>query len=312
MLTLRALWAFTRERFPLSSHLPMVGVFALANVAAVIDLQRPASLAAGRFAAAATLALSYFFRLRCLDELKDEAFDRRQNPQRPLPRGLVSRRLLELSVLAALVLELVLALGLFGTAGALLVAVAQAFSLLMYREFFVGSWLRLHLTTYAVTHTLSAALLGAAVALLYARIDPRLLAPALWALPLFNWWVFNLFEFARKTWASEEEHPGVDSYSRRFGIGGAVLLAWSQIAGALLFAGLHPHAFERPWSLPVHAIGVLLPLAGGLALVWRRSAGAAAIYRRLVSVYLIVFYAALAAEHLAGALPRLAAAPVLG
>jgi len=98
------------------------------------------------------------------------------------------------------------------------------FTLMMRMEFFVGDWLRPRLELYAITHTFSATLLGM---LIHAVTTGRQIALAEGAFLLFalgNWFVFNVFEFGRKTFAHEAERAGVDSYSARLNPAGAVAL----------------------------------------------------------------------------------------
>jgi len=95
---------------------------------------------------------------------------------------------------------------------------------MMRMEFFVGDWLRPRLELYAITHTFSATLLGM---LIHAVTTGRQIALAEGAFLLFalgNWFVFNVFEFGRKTFAHEAERAGVDSYSARLNPAGAVAL----------------------------------------------------------------------------------------
>jgi 4-hydroxybenzoate polyprenyltransferase len=291
---------FARERFPLSQYIPMVGVYAFGNAALVSDLAPDAAFSPVRFALAWPLALLYFFRLRAFDELKDHAFDLQHNPDRPLARGLVTRHDLGTWIAFAFVAEWALAFALAGPSGLLIHGIAQAYSLLMFREFFIGRWLRPHLTTYAVTHTLSAALLGASVGLLYTEGPVALDGRALLVL-LFNWCLFNLFEFARKTWAPAEERPHVESYSLNFGVPGAVLLSLSQVAGGLALIELHPDAHLGGWPVIVHGALAAAVIAASVALVIARSPRAASIFRAVVSAYLVLFYATLAADHAARA-----------
>lgn len=295
----RALWRFCRERFPLSSHVPLVAVFTLGNVALVGDAGQGARLAPARFAAVWAIGLLYFFRLRCFDELKDHEIDARINPDRPLARGLVTRRQLATAAVIALALEIRLGVALGRGTGLAVLGVAQAYSLLMLREFFLGAALRPRITAYAVTHTFSAALLGAALGILHADVNRHALEPRTIVALVSNWCLFNLFEFARKTWAPDEERQDVDSYSRRFGLPGAVLLALFQVVGGLVLASVHPRALAARSAALAAAGCALLPLAGGLLVIERRSARAAAIYRALVSIDLVLFYAGLAAVHLA-------------
>lgn len=294
------LFQFARERFPLSSYIPMVGVYAFGNAALVSDFGPSMPFSAARFALIWPLSLLYFFRLRCFDEIKDLSFDLAHNPERPLARGLVSKRDLATWIVLAFAAESAIAFALAGPRGLLIHGVAQAYSLLMYREFFIGRFLRPHLTTYAVTHTLSAALLGGSVGLLYTRVPVALDGRAVLVL-LFNWCLFNLFEFARKTWAPSEERPHVESYSLNFGVPGAVGLSLSQIAGGLVLIALHPDARLSGWPVIVHALLAAGVLGASLTLVVVKSPRAAATFRAVVSAYLVLFYATLAADHAARA-----------
>ncbi len=297
-----ALFSFLRERFPIGAHAFMVAVFAFANVALVADLGAPEPFEPLRFAAAWLIALSYFFRLRCFDEIKDHAFDLEHNPERPLARGLVTEAQLKRWIAVAAVFELALAFWLFDTRGLAIHAAAQAYSLLMYREFFIGRWIRPHLTTYAVAHTISAAFLGGSIGFLYARALPVEVGSRALVMLLFNWCLFNLFEFARKTWAPDEERANVDSYSLIFGVPGAVLLSLSQVGIGIFLTTLHPRALEAGWPWLLQASLAALPLATGVVFITRRDPGSAAIFRNTVSAYLVLFYAALSSGHATRAL----------
>ena len=106
------------------------------------------------------LAISFFFRLRLFDELiKDYETDLKINPSRPLARGLLTQKQVWQCVLGLMIFEIALSawIGWHALSGFL---IAIGYSLLMYKEFFIGDWLRKHLTTYAVTHTFVSALLG--------------------------------------------------------------------------------------------------------------------------------------------------------
>jgi hypothetical protein len=96
-------------------------------------------------------------------------------------------------------------------------SLVAGYSLLMYREFFIGRWLRPRLATYAVMHTLVACWIATWT---FCAATGREFAdmPASYAQLVFaNWAVFNLFEFGRKTFGVEEERGPDESYSKRFG-----------------------------------------------------------------------------------------------
>lgn len=144
---------FLHERFPLPSYIIMTTLLALANVGIAVRVvgghtQIPIILAGF------VIALSFLFRLRCFDEIKDYRTDLQLNPQRPLPRGLLTIQQLQIAIGVLAITEMAVASS-FGWAPAVTHLVAISYSFLMYREFFVGTWLRPQLTLYAITHTIA-------------------------------------------------------------------------------------------------------------------------------------------------------------
>jgi len=92
----------------------------------------------------------------------------------------------------------------------------------MYKEFFIGDWLRPKLARYALAHTLvscwMALFVFSSVTNNYFWLAPK----EMWLFVLANWMIFNIFEFGRKTFGKEEERKLVESYSKNFGVPGAV------------------------------------------------------------------------------------------
>jgi 4-hydroxybenzoate polyprenyltransferase len=176
-----------------------------------------------------------------------------------------------------------------GTRALVAWAAVLVWTLLMYREFFVGAWLRPRMELYAVTHTFVVTGLGllAAVTVGGATTQPfeMLLAPA-----AANWAVFNVFEFARKTLAPEEERPGVETYSSRHGPRGALLLTAGNVlvaCAALAFGGVLPRT-----GLCAAAAAALLPLFGTVPFALRPEAATARWFRGCHGAFLVAFYAA--------------------
>lgn len=170
-------WAiFIKDRFPPLQYIPMIAAFFLANCA--------------NYNAWSLLVTTLvFFHLRVFDEIKDYQTDVIHNPTRPLASGLISCKEAWYVALACIGLEL--ALSAMISAKALLIACGMVgYSLLMYKEFFIGEWLRPKLATYALTHTLIVCWISAFLG------SPSLLA---------NWMVFNVFEFGRKTFGKAEQ-----------------------------------------------------------------------------------------------------------
>lgn len=293
-LSFFARWAaFTAERFPPASHVLMAASFFAGNAAAAavltgVEIHAPAAICGGL----ATLLI--FFRLRVFDEIKDAQTDRELNPGRPLARALISLQEAWRVALCVGAAEaaLELACGLPAFASWLVVL---SFSLLMFREFFIGAWLRPRMELYAVTHTLVAGWMGMLAASTVSGLAPWQLPAGIWCLVLANWAVFNVFEFARKTWGSDEEKPGVDSYSARLRPMGAALLAMSQVvlaaAGAYL---LLREAAVVGAALPAAAMVALTGVASAVY-VSRPLGWCAKAYRGTMSFFIVAYYLVVAA-----------------
>jgi 4-hydroxybenzoate polyprenyltransferase len=301
-------WVFVSERFPLGSHVPMLASFTLANVFIGLALYSPVGppvfdrgigtpgpevISWVRIGLAFVLAMSFFLRLRLFDEIKDLATDLLVNPTRPLARGLITvpevkRALL---ILSAFELLLLLFLAPLIAASHLL---AMIYSFVMYKEFFIGDRLRPHLTSYAVLHTFVSVLVGGSLVSVVTERPFWDFAPSLVTLLVINWGFFNLFEFARKTFAPSEERENVESYSKVFGIPGAVALSLSQAVLPLVLISnvLGPSITKSDWLL----LGALLvlPLGAGLGFAIRKHTFGAKLFRGFVGVYLILGYLGLA------------------
>ena len=234
MITLAKKWGtFVKERFdPLTTAL-MIAVFVGAHLQVSGGIRGGVS---GQTFAPSTAVLflgvlTFFFKLRLYDEIKDFELDCTINPTRPLPRGLLSIPQVQVGILICIVIEL-LCFAFQGWAAFSSMVAVLAYSLVMYNEFFLRTFLRPQLTTYALLHTASCGLLSMAL-LSFLGQTP------LWELPsqallfaLASWCVFNVFEFGRKTFAHEEERQNVESYSLVWGRFGAVALVAFMIGTA--------------------------------------------------------------------------------
>jgi 4-hydroxybenzoate polyprenyltransferase len=101
---------------------------------------------------------------------------------------------------------------------------AFAWSVLMAREFFVGSWLRPRLALYAITHMVAMPLAVHWMVRMGAGRAP--LPASAYLLPLTAYAYGFAIEIGRKLKAPADERPAVDSYTRVFGTRGApVVLA---------------------------------------------------------------------------------------
>lgn len=286
--------ALIRERFNPFAYGPMILLFVAVN-AQYMAINESHDWSWGLYGLVTLLMLSFFFRMRIFDEIKDYETDLRVNPGRPLARGALSVRQARVGLCVLIGFEFILAASL-GFWPFMIHLIAVLYSLLMFEEFFVGDWIRPHLTTYAVTHTFVSVLIGLSAAVAFTGFDPRQMHLHHLQFFLMNWAYFNLFEFARKTFAADEERPTVDSYSKIFGIKGAVVLSISQgAAGNLLIY----RSFENPL---IHHFSDKLPLCFGvfvlylltcLPFLFKPNKRTASIFRNASSLYLLLHYAAL-------------------
>lgn len=277
-------FTFIRERFNPAAYIPMIFLFTVANGLFFLKLEG-ASLNWGRCLLTFILMLSFFFRMRLFDEIKDYEVDLKVNPTRPLARGLLSVKEVRTVLFFLIAFELLLA-AFLGSNSFLIHVVAIAYSLLMYEEFFLGDFLRPRLTTYAVSHTFVSVLLGLSCGVAISRTSPAYLPLGVFIFALMNWAFFNLFEFARKTFAKSEERESVPSYSNTFGSGGSWILSISQaILGVLIFSSFYSHV------LLFLALGIYLLLS--LSYVLNPAVKSAKIFRISSAVYLLIHYAIL-------------------
>ncbi|HNS96491.1 MAG TPA: hypothetical protein PLJ27_18575 [Polyangiaceae bacterium] len=146
-----AAWlTYIKERFPIPVYLLLAGGMTTTGVLAG---QAPLSwlaVAVGLVGNLLFLAL-----LRLMDEYKDYDKDRVAHPERPLPRGLLEvatvRRVIHAGALVMLGYSGV-AYFYAGFPAASLYLISTVFLWLMFKEFYIGSWLARIPILYAITH----------------------------------------------------------------------------------------------------------------------------------------------------------------
>ncbi len=278
---------FIKERFDPLSHLLMMGLFIAAFIVNVNFLD----IAATTFIQKILLCLfvfCFFLKLRFYDEIKDYDTDVAINPTRPLPRGLLSLYQVKRAIEWTILLEIIILMGL-GAKALLMGAIAIAYSLLMYREFFIGHKIRPLLTTYAMSHTFVTIFLSFTMMC-------ALTQKWIWELPLdlikfsiMAWPLFNIFEFGRKTYQPSEERESVATYSNIWTKPGAFALVVSQavFAGALMLSTKIGNTSAVQNSV-VASVGVLCFI--GMIYIVSTSEIIGKIYRIYSSVYIILTY----------------------
>lgn len=268
---MRRLLAYAREAFP-----PAHAAFAVAWWSAAHGWSGPPS----RLALGGLHALLALLALRVVDDWKDEPYDRRHHPGRPLPAGRVTPR--ELALLLAL-----LAAGLVAVNAALGPAFVALAGLQLGWAAAIAAWRRLGhpladrwLLEVVLVQPLNLLLTGHA---LLAAGEPRPL-PVVAAC----WGALLQLEVLRKT--ADGPRPGEELYSNLAGRGpalvGAALLALVAAAGVAAVAG--------PW--PIGPAFVAYATTLGLRPAWRRAAGVAFLAATLLLL-------GARSEHAAGEVP---------
>lgn len=288
---------FTKERFEPLSHLTMIIVFVFTHLL-VIHASKATSTnyISNLFLLVGVIA--FYFKLRLYDEVKDYELDVVINKTRPLPRGLLTHKDMYRGMVVCIAIE-IFCFSLQGWQSFLSIIVAIIYSIIMYKEFFIAEKIRPYLTTYALIHTIVTTLLSFAIFSFVAKISllEIIQDPSLLSFALANWLLFNIFEFGRKTFASSEERPNVDTYSSLFGRTGAVILVASQIVIAHYLALNLKDVNQK--ILFLGSIILLLTFAiMAIRYIFTDKASAAKNYRLFSSLYIIIFYLILILAHL--------------
>ncbi len=242
-----------------------------------------------------------FFHMRLFDEIKDYDVDCEVNKERPLPRGLISLSEIGFLTFLCFVIEITLAWNLRFAVFTTYLAVA-GFTLLMRMEFFLSSWLGPKMELYAITHTFSASLMGVLTFSVLTNLPMNELPLPYIYIALSNWFVFNVFEFGRKTFSIEEERDAVESYSNRLTPFGAVILLAVNliIAWILLYMSLVEISILRfngefipllKTLLIYSSIPCAIVLLSGIIYSFSPLKKMAKLYRGSVSLYLLAYHA---------------------
>jgi 4-hydroxybenzoate polyprenyltransferase len=280
---------FTKERFDPISHLLMILVFVTVHLLFVNKLQSTSlnSLSISFLLIAVTF---FYFKLRLYDEVKDYELDVVINPTRPLPRGLLKHIDMYKGIIFCIFLEL-FCFGFRGLNAVLAVSFAISYSLLMYKEFFIKDYIRPHLTTYAITHTIVTSFLSIAI---FTFINQKTFIENINNIffiffALSNWMLFNIFEFGRKTFVNSEERPNIDTYSSLFGKKIAVTMVITQ-AFLSFYLTISIDTFHNMFIIISNAILILALTIVALIFINSENKKYAKLYRNMSSVYIILFY----------------------
>ncbi len=205
---------YLNERFPLVNMMLFVILYAM--VYSVFKMTHEVTVHSVTFHALGALSvISFFFRLRVFDEMKDYKLDAINHPQRILQSGKINLKTLQFVALLGFAIEIYWVFQ-AGSAAIVFWLITYVYSWLMRYEFFVPKFLNKNLLLYATTHMLIMPLI-----ILWVWMSQS--KEMVFNLELIYLLILSLvsgfaFEIARKTRAPEAERETVDSYSKQIGL----------------------------------------------------------------------------------------------
>lgn len=268
---LARLWTYQGERFPLIQTVPLLGAFSAASVTASARLAGRPLPDISTYLAAFLIVMVFFWQMRALDEVKDADIDRRYRPERPIPRGLVSLRLIlwlaGLAAIPAAAAAYALSPGVL-----ILVLIAWAWLALMGVEFFVPAFLKKSPALYLISHMAIMPLID--LVLTGCEWVPAGSVPdGIWTFLLMSFCNGCVIEFGRKIWAPEQEREGVETYSSSWGIPRSLSALAAMTGMAFLSLVICGFYLDRPVLTTLCGLVFLVPFLFGLAGFWKTPDG---------------------------------------
>lgn len=255
----RRLWLYQADRFPIFKTALLLAVFSAASISVSAHLAGRSLPSAATLVSVWLVTLILFFQMRACDEWKDLEDDRKFRPERPIPSGLVTLRLIvSIALLGGLA-----AIGLTANiAASLLIPLALVWLWLglMTLEFFVPHWLKARPFLYLISHMMIMPLIDLFITAAEWLPHGNLPRPGLWLFLCLSFVNGCVLEIGRKVWAPQSEREGVETYSRLWGHrraawiwAGLCVLAWLLLAGVGMMVDA-PIAVAAPGLLAVGAV----------------------------------------------------------
>lgn len=219
-MNVRNLSAYFKERFPLVNMF-LFSILFLTVYSVAHFFSNTAKPAISIIIWGIMAVISFFFRLRVFDEIKDYKIDVLNHPKRVLQSGRVTLKQLMLVSFLLFIPEISWTIY-NGTSTIICWLVVVFYSLCMRYEFLVSDYLKKRLLLYAATHMLIMPLLILWIWSAFYTAD--LLSTPFYLLACLSFLSGFCFEIARKTHAEEAEKPTVDSYSKSLGFYNSIKL----------------------------------------------------------------------------------------
>lgn len=221
-MSIKFLFSYLHERFPVINMALFAILFLTLYSVANYFSQLQGSFHFNAIDVLGIIAtISFFFRLRVFDEIKDFDLDAINHPNRILQSGKIQLKHLLLLSSLGLILEITWSF-LMGYHTFVAWIMVFSYSLLMRYEFFISNYLKKRLILYAFTHMLIMPLI---ILWIWSAYNPgfglNLYFALLAVLSLLGGFSF---EIARKIKIYEEERELVDSYSKILGFGPSIVM----------------------------------------------------------------------------------------
>lgn len=292
-MNVKHLVAYFKERFPpINMMLFAILFFTVYSVALFFNSK--VNVPVSHIILGVVATISFFYRLRVFDEMKDFKMDAINHPNRVLQSGKVSLRQLVVIALLLLIVEISWSL-ISGLKTVLFWSIAVAFSLLMRYEFFISNLLKRYLLLYSFTHMLIMPLiiiwLWSAYVAQFAFTLPLILLCLLSILGGYS------FELARKIHARAAERELVDSYSKSIGfIGSIISVCLCLLAGIITQFYLLTLLDTRLWPYYLLGLLYLVTLALYIIAIRKQHEKQLRLAEVFVSLFMLISYVSIIIE----------------
>jgi len=289
---LRRLWIYQAERFPLLKTAVLLLVFTAASISVSAHLGARSLPGVANFTVAFIVTLLIFFQLRACDEVKDAGDDRRYRPERAVPRGLVSLRLV-VGLGAACVPLAMVAAALLSPTLLWPLLLVWLWLALMSAEFFVPAWLKARPFLYLISHMAIMPLIDLFVTA--CEWLPRAGFPpaGLWLFLALSFVNGCVLEIGRKLYAAENEREGVETYSALLGPRVAAL-AWGgcAILAFLLLLGVGSAVGALDAVAWIGTVALVATLACAARYAQKPAPGSQKMVDAMAGIWVLVCYGA--------------------
>lgn len=256
-MSLRHFPAYLNQRFPPLAVMLFVVLYLTVSFVANTKGGEPPEWSLFHVLGAVS-CISFFFRLRVMDEIKDLKTDREVHPERLVVQGKIKIRELMLLAVPGTLLEIYWSWSASALDEWLLVF---GYSLLMRYEFFVSRWLEKRLLLYAFSHLLIMPLVVLWLWKANYPWDILFLETEKKTLAAIAFFAASAFEIARKIYASKEEPPKIPTYSKILGRSGASWLTMLLLTINYLFLVFLFHSLELQMTVLVFPVFLLMASA---------------------------------------------------